>query len=192
MKHEKTDFKSIYGHSIIHCFNFGDHEEDNILVIEKDGYQKSKLVRLQSACYTAEIFRATDCDCHEQLDQSLKMIHSDGGLLIYMLCDGRGAGLLTKFKALSMWNESQIDTHDAYKKMNINVDPRTYDRLQPIVDYFNLNEVNLLTNNPRKVDGFVNLGCKVNRISLEVACHLDANEYLRTKKIKMGHLFKAF
>ena len=62
-------------------------------------------VRIQSACYTAEIFRSTDCDCHAQLETSLSKIGSDGGLLVYMLCDGRGAGLLTKRFVVWSWDE---------------------------------------------------------------------------------------
>lgn len=189
MDHVTTPFRSIYGSGTFHCFSYGNHEEDNILAIESGNFTDSKLVRVQSACYTAEIFRSTDCDCHQQLDTSLKEVFKKGGLVVYMLCDGRGAGLLTKVKALKMWEEEKIDTHDAYKTMGIKPDPRTYDRLGEVFKYFNLSDVKLLTNNPRKVAGLEQLGIKVDRVPLEVACHKDAIPYLETKRIKLGHLY---
>ena len=188
MNHVLTPFRSLYGSGIFHCFSFGTHEEDNILVIEAPGYEKTGLVRVQSACYTAEIFRSTDCDCHQQLESSLEQIFKEGGLVIYMLCDGRGAGLLTKVRAVQMWEDLKIDTHDAYQKMGVIPDPRTYDRLKDIVEYFKLLHVKLLTNNPRKIDGLAKLGLTVTREPLIVKCHADAKEYLETKKNKMGHL----
>lgn len=188
MEHVATPFRSAFGTGIFHCFSFGLHEEDNILVIEAPGYKDSNLLRVQSACYTAEIFRSTDCDCHQQLESSLKQIFLRGGLVVYMLCDGRGAGLLTKVRALKMWEEQKIDTHDAYQRMGVDVDPRKYDRLREVVNHFNLTKVNLLTNNPRKVSGLESLGLVVNRIDLIVECHTDATDYLNTKRTKMGHL----
>lgn len=55
------------------------HEEDNILVLHNCSYEELPLVRVQSACYTAEIFRSLDCDCHAQLSVSQQKI-SNGGL----------------------------------------------------------------------------------------------------------------
>jgi GTP cyclohydrolase II len=189
MEYEKTKFRSIYGEGTLHCFNNGPHEEDNILVIEPEKKSSKVLVRVQSACYTAEIFRSTDCDCHQQLDESLKQIFNSGGLCIYMLCDGRGAGLLKKIKALNFWETEGIDTHEAYKRMGIETDPRTYEKLKPIFEQFKITDIELLTNNPRKIAGLQQLGLTVSRRPLEVDCHRDAKPYLETKKNKMGHLF---
>ena len=89
----QTLLETHYGSFEISCFSWGAHEEDDILCARNPVHGEIPLVRVQSACYTAEIFRSLDCDCHEQLDESLKRIARDGGLLVYMLCDGRGAGL---------------------------------------------------------------------------------------------------
>lgn len=187
MEHVVSPFRSMYGSGNFHCFSFGPHEEDNILAIEAGDYKATNLVRVQSACYTAEIFRSTDCDCHEQLDESLKQIFLSGGLLIYMLCDGRGAGLLPKVRALKMWEEKKIDTYDAYVSMNLDVDPRTYGNLSSVFSHFEITKVRLLTNNPRKVSELEKLGLSVERVGIEVACHSDASPYLETKRVKFGH-----
>ena len=104
-EHAVSPIDTTYGRAKLHCFCFGPHEEDNVLVFDcldrLDGDQRP-LVRVQSACYTAEIFRSTDCDCHEQLDRSMARIHAEGGALAYMICDGRGAGLLTKIRGLAL------------------------------------------------------------------------------------------
>src|SRR5215469_16569957 len=91
-----TELTTKFGVFELHCFSWGLHEEDNILCLVKRPLGPAALTRVQSACYTAEIFRSLDCDCHEQLTQSMQRIAIEGGLLIYMLCDGRGAGLLRK------------------------------------------------------------------------------------------------
>lgn len=187
MEHVYTPFRSLYGEGTFHCFSFGPHEEDNILVIQPL-MPDLEFIRVQSACYTAEIFRSTDCDCHEQLDTSLKLIFEKGGLVVYMLCDGRGAGLLPKVRALKMWEEQSIDTHDAYKKMGIEPDPRNYERLKEIFNYFKIVSLRLLTNNPRKVSAIETMGFQVERVSIEVECHSDAIPYLETKRIKFHHM----
>lgn len=190
MEHVGTPFRSVHGEGNFHCFSFGPHEEDNILVIEAGDYRASGLVRVQSACYTAEIFRSTDCDCHQQLETSLKLVFQNGGLVIYMLCDGRGAGLFIKIKALKMWEEMKIDTHDAYKILGVQPDPRNYERLAGVFSFFKLDSIKLLTNNPRKISGIEALGLSITRVPLEVEYHNDAVPYLETKRIKLGHLLK--
>lgn len=188
MEHATSTIKTIYGKSKLHCFSFGPHEEQNLLVIEAGEYRKSKIVRLQSACYTSEIFRSTDCDCHEQLHSALARIHNEGGLLIYMLCDGRGAGLLTKIKGLSLGLTDGLDTYDAYAKLGVSADPREYGQAAEVLRYFKLTEIKLLTNNPRKILGLSKLGINASRMAHEFPATADSCRYLMTKKEKGGHL----
>jgi len=52
------------------------------------------LVRVHSHCLAGDIFGATLCDCHELLDNSLRMIAEAGqGALIYLHNAGRGFGI---------------------------------------------------------------------------------------------------
>jgi GTP cyclohydrolase II len=189
-EHASCNFESHYGRAQLHVYAFGDHEEDNILCIDarKPGDQDATLVRVQSACYTAEIFRSTDCDCHEQLDESLKLIHSQGGLLVYMICDGRGAGLLTKVRGLALGDTADLDTFDAYERLGVAPDPRNYDRVAEVLRSLGVTNMRLLTNNPRKTDGLASAGIGVTRVPLEIAPTEGSRRYLRTKQLKFGHL----
>jgi GTP cyclohydrolase II len=123
---EKAPLDTIHGRFNFYCFSWGPHEEDHVLCIVNEPLGSAPLVRIQSACYTAEIFRSLDCDCHEQLEVSFRRISAEGGLLIYMLCDGRGAGLLKKVRGLGLGHTHGLDTADAYAAMGIDQDLREY------------------------------------------------------------------
>lgn len=190
--HELTQLRTIYGTFDFHCFAWGPHEEDNVLCQVKRPLSRRPLVRVQSACYTAEIFRSTDCDCHEQLDRSLKLIADEGGVLIYMLCDGRGAGLLNKVRGLALGTSEGLDTHDAYLRLGISLDDRSYERAAYVLRVLNISQLSLLTNNPRKIKGLEDQGLDVIRAPLEIPATEQSRHYLRTKTLKMGHLMRQF
>lgn len=143
---------------------------------------------MQSACYTAEIFRSTDCDCHEQLDASLFRVHQEGGAVVYMLCDGRGAGLLTKIKGMALGASAGLDTADAYAQLGTPADPRDYGRVAAVLGALKLTDIRLLTNNPRKVAGLAEHGIAVVREELLIKPTAQSFPYLRTKQAKLGHL----
>lgn len=190
--HEGTQLRTVYGTFEFHCFAWGPHEEDNVLCQVKRPLPERPLVRVQSACYTAEIFRSTDCDCHEQLDGSLSRIADEGGVLIYMLCDGRGAGLLNKVRGLSLGISEGLDTHDAYLRLGIPLDDRSYERAAYVLRTLRLSQVALLTNNPRKIKGLEEQGLDVVRAPLEIPATEESRPYLRAKTLKMGHLMNQF
>lgn len=193
-EHADCRFDSNYGCARLHCFAFGPHEEDNILCVEvaKHGREgSSTLVRVQSACYTGEIFRASDCDCHEQLHRSLELIHKEGGLFVYMIADGRGAGLLTKIRGLALGDSEGLDTFDAYAALNVAPDPRSYGRVQTVLRSFNPHHITLLTNNPRKLEGVAGTGIPVERLPLDIPPTVGSRSYLDTKRLKFGHLLRS-
>lgn len=192
MEIESCNIESWYGNFTLYCFNYGKHEDENVLCFVSKKEYKIPIVRIQSACFTAEIFRSKDCDCHEQLESSLKIINEDGGLLIYLLQDGRGAGIFKKIKGLKLGETHGLNTAEAYDRLNIERDPRRYDSLKEVVEYFKLKEVQLLTNNPRKIKGLEELGVKVNRIPLEIEPTEFSEPYLKTKKKELGHMFKKY
>jgi GTP cyclohydrolase II len=187
-----TEIKTEYGDFDFYCFTFGDHEEDNLLCLLNGDLDDRPIVRIQSACYTAEIFKSKDCDCHEQLVESLDMIAEQGGLLIYMLCDGRGAGLQTKVRGLELGQTKGLDTAEAYDELGVERDPRDYSRVASVLQHFDVNMLRLLTNNPRKVRGLENEGLTVSRLPLEIPATDHSRDYLKTKTKKMGHMMEQF
>ncbi|GAB1045593.1 MAG: hypothetical protein SPiBPW_39640 [Shewanella algae] len=189
---ERTRITTKYGEFDFYCFNWGEHEEDNVLVLVNPSYTSVPLVRVQSACYTAEIFRSLDCDCHAQLSESQKRISKEGGYLIYMLCDGRGAGLLSKLKGMELGFTHGLDTSDAYHHLGLEQDPREYSRVSQILESFDLSQIRLLTNNPRKVEGIKLSNIAVSREPLEIESTPHSAPYLKTKASKMGHMLSEF
>lgn len=187
-----TKLETHYGKFDFICYSWGGHEEDNILCLLNLRGTQNVLTRIQSACYTAEIFRSLDCDCHEQLDESIKRVHLEGGVVIYMLCDGRGAGLLNKVKGLELGRIKGLDTSDAYKELNIPQDPREYSRVVEVLNDLHIGSIRLLTNNPRKVEGVASAGIDVIREPLEITATEHSKNYLQTKTLKMGHLMRQF
>ena len=191
-KVESTVINTKFGEFDFYCFSWGLHEEDNILVLKNGSLDNYPLVRIQSACYTAEIFKSLDCDCHAQLSESQRVISDCGGLLIYMLCDGRGAGLLNKIKGMDLGITHGLDTSDAYHHLGLEQDPRDYKRANEILSYFGIDKLKLLTNNPRKVEGLASNGVEVLREPLEIISTKSSESYLKTKALKMGHMLKEF
>jgi GTP cyclohydrolase II len=187
-----TKLNTAYGDFDFFCYSWGPHEEDNILCMANLKSTTDVLMRVQSACYTAEIFRSKDCDCHEQLDASLHRIAAEGGILIYMLCDGRGAGLLNKVKGLELGRTQHLDTSEAYAALGLEQDPRHYDRVVEVIKDLKINSVRLLTNNPRKVAGLADGGIEVKRQPLEILATDSSRPYLETKALKMDHMMSQF
>lgn len=178
----------MFGRFEFFCFSWGSAEQDNVLVALKPPLVTPTLLRVQSACYTGEIFRSHDCDCHEQLEGSLRRIGSEGGLFVYMLCDGRGAGLYNKVLGLELTRTRGLDTSEAYRLLGLEQDPRTYERVVHVLRHFRVQSVRLLTNNPRKVAGLAQGGLTVVREPLQIEPTIHSAAYLLTKQLKMGHL----
>lgn len=191
-KYQQCKFKSKYGDFEYYCFNWGEREEDNILCLKSNKVVAVPFVRIQSACFTAEILRSVDCDCHEQLEYSLNLINEQGGYIIYLLKDGRGAGIYQKSMGLRISQEKHIDTAEAYEQMGINLDPRVYNRVIEVLNFFDITQLNLLTNNPRKINQLQDAGIIVDRIPIEIAPTPESLPYLKAKKSKLGHLFSKY
>lgn len=115
------------------------------------------LVRVHSSCLTSECLMAIDCDCAAQLNESLAMIGSVGrGVVIYLMQEGRGAGLTAKARDRMIVQASghRLTTFDAYAEMGLPSDLRRYDCLGPMAHSLGIRgPIELLTNNPEKAEG---------------------------------------
>ena len=146
-------------------------------------------VRIHSECFTGDVLGSRRCDCGEQLDMALKIINEAGlGVLIYLRQEGRGIGLLKKLQAYNLQDEG-LDTVDANIHLGHLADEREYSMAAEILNILEIKSIDLITNNPSKIDEIKKLGIQVDeRIPIETAYHQDNVDYLQTKAEKMSHI----
>ena len=146
------------------------------------------LVRVHSECLTGDVFSSTRCDCGPQLRAALDAIVEKGwGALLYLRQEGRGIGLHAKIQAYHLQDQG-ADTLDANLMLGHPADARDYAIAANILADLGVEQVNLLTNNPEKVDQLTNHGIQVaSRTPLIVGVGAKNRDYLATKGERMGH-----
>lgn len=147
------------------------------------------LVRMHSECLTGDALGSVRCDCAQNLQSALSMIARDGrGVLVYMRQEGRGIGLRQKIRAYKL-QESGYDTVDANLKLGYKMDERDYGIGAQILSDLGARKIRLITNNPSKRVGLEAYGIEiVERVPMPVQANPHNIDYLRTKRLRMGHL----
>lgn len=189
-----ADFPTRWGKFRIHGFRAesaadGDVEEAVALVMG-DVHSVPPLVRVHSQCLTGDVFHSLRCDCRQQLEMALSMIAGLGsGILIYEQQEGRGIGLMAKLQAYAL-QDSGLDTVEANERLGFKADHRDFALPGEMLKALGVTRVRLLSNNPEKVEALERAGIEVvERVPCEVTPSPHAEEYLKTKKEKLGHLF---
>jgi len=183
---------TVYGDFRIHAYRSDVTGDENVaLVMGEIDPEEPTLVRVHSQCLTGDIFGSCRCDCGPQLEQALNHIASEGkGVLLYLLQEGRGIGLLNKLRAYEL-QEQGHDTVEANERLGFRPDQRDYGIGAQILRDLGVRKMRLMTNNPSKYVGLHGYGLEiVERLSLEVPPTESTRAYLRTKREKLGHLLK--
>lgn len=164
--------------------------EEAVALVMGDIHSAPPLVRIHSQCLTGDVFHSMRCDCRQQLELALSMITEAGaGILIYEQQEGRGIGLMAKLQAYELQDRG-FDTVEANVELGYDNDYREYKLPAEVLRQLGVSQVRLISNNPDKVSALENAGIKVvERVSAEVEAYEYSENYLRTKKEKMGHLF---
>jgi GTP cyclohydrolase II len=191
-----ADFPTRWGKFRIYGFrgystSDGDRRvEEAVALLMGDVKSRPPLVRVHSQCLTGDVFHSLRCDCRQQLELSLSMIGEEGaGILIYEQQEGRGIGLMPKLQAYEL-QDSGLDTVEANERLGFKADHRDFNLPGDILKALGVTRVRLLSNNPDKVEALERAGIRVvERVPCEVTPSPHAEEYLRTKKEKLGHLF---
>ncbi len=147
------------------------------------------LIRVHSECLTGDLFHSQRCECGEQLITAMKMIEKEGrGAVIYLRQEGRGIGLANKLHAYKL-QEQGVDTDDANIQLGFSADKRDYGIGAQIIRDLGLRQVRILTNNPKKVSRLEVYGIKVvEQLPLEAKAGPHNKQYLKTKKVRFGHI----
>ena len=150
------------------------------------------LVRVHSQCLTGDIFGSARCDCGLQLELALERIAAAGrGVLLYLLQEGRGIGLLNKLRAYEL-QDGGHDTVEANERLGFRADQRDYGIGAQILRDLGVRRMRLMTNNPAKYVALAGYGLEiVERVPLEIPPTAATRDYLRTKRDKLGHLLQA-
>jgi 3,4-dihydroxy 2-butanone 4-phosphate synthase/GTP cyclohydrolase II len=166
-----------------------DAEEHIALVMGDIKPDEPTLVRVHSQCTTGDIFGSLRCDCGPQMDMALEAIAKEGkGVFLYMRQEGRGIGLHNKIRAYAL-QDSGMDTVEANVELGFAPDLRWYGIGAQILADLGVKKLKLLTNNPKKVVGLEAYGLElVDRVPIVVPPNPENQQYLETKRLKMGHL----
>ena len=172
-----------YGTFNIQAFKEADKEH---LAIYTDDLGENPIVRVHSECLTGDALGSKKCDCGEQLAFSQQLIATKGGMIIYHRQEGRNIGLVGKVNAYALQDQG-LDTVEANHQLGFKADERTYEIVEFILDHFEIKKIQLLTNNPTKIDSLKNVEI-TRRIPILIESNPYNEEYLQVKKTQMGHL----
>ncbi len=163
---------------------------DSHLALIKGKWEKDEpvMVRVHSSCVTGDIFGSCRCDCGPQLHAAMRLVEKEGkGVVLYMNQEGRGIGLLNKLKAYKL-QENGLDTVQANIELGFKMDERDYGVGAQILRDLEISKLRLISNNPKKRAGLEGYGLEiVEAIPLEMEPNVHNQNYLETKRDKMGH-----
>lgn len=163
---------------------------EHVALVKGDIASKANvLVRMHSECLTGDVFGSMRCDCGEQLAAAMKQIDEEGaGAIVYLRQEGRGIGLGNKLKAYQLQDQG-MDTVEANEHLGFRPDLRDYGIGAQILLDLGLHSIRLLTNNPKKIVGLDGYDIEITgREALQVIPGEHNEQYLETKRAKMGHI----
>ncbi len=160
------------------------------VALVKGSWEKDEpvLVRVHSSCATGDIFGSLRCECGEQLHKAMMAVEMEGkGAIVYLNQEGRGIGLMSKISAYKLQEEG-LDTVDANLHLGFRADERDYGVGASILRELGITKMRLMTNNPVKRVALEGYGLEVvENVPIEIETNKYNEEYMRTKKERMGH-----
>lgn len=179
-----------YGRMRVVVYHEAGTPHEHCAIIHGDVRGKDNvLLRVHSECFTGEVLHSLKCDCREQLDNAMRAIaQEESGMVIYLRQEGRGIGLGNKIRAYALQDQHGADTVDANRLLGFGDDLRRYHVATAILAELDIDSVRLLTNNPEKVEALRAEGVEVERVPVHIELGVHAEDYLQTKRKRMGHL----
>ena len=185
-----AELPSRFGQFHIVAFENNRDGKEHVAITKGDVIGASNVpVRLHSECLTGDVIGSLRCDCRDQLEAALKKIgQMEKGVVLYLRQEGRGIGLTNKIRAYSLQDEG-LDTVEANLALGFRDDERDYAVAAHMLMSLRIKSVQLMTNNPKKINQLESYGIKVNG---RIPHIMEPNEhnrfYLETKAAKSGHM----
>jgi GTP cyclohydrolase II len=179
-----------FGNFHIIAFENNRDGKDHVAITHGDVIGASNVpVRLHSECLTGDALGSLRCDCRDQLETALKAIgQMDRGLVLYLRQEGRGIGLTNKIRAYSLQDQG-LDTVEANLALGFRDDERDYAVAAHMLMSLKIDSIQLMTNNPKKIDQLRQYGIQVNGRIPHIMLPNEYNRfYLETKAAKSGHM----
>jgi len=179
-----------WGASRIMVFGHDDDDPLPHVALAFDPFDPTKVVnlRIHSECFTGDVLHSLRCECGSQLDKACQYLAQHGGLLLYARQEGRGIGLTNKIRAYALQDQG-LNTVEANLRLGFDADMRQYQDVVHILQILQINKVQLLTNNPDKVQALERAGITViQRIPLLGHTCAHNYRYLLDKKEHLGHI----
>lgn len=168
----------------------GDSEHVAIVVGQPD-LGRPVPVRLHSACLTGDLLGSLRCDCGDQLRIGVERLAETGGVLLYLSQEGRGTGLANKLRAYRL-QDAGLDTIDADRCLGFSADERDFGPAVTMLKQLGISRIQLLTNNPHKIDVMRRGGLDVvDRVALLAPVNPRNARYVQTKQQRAGHYAQA-
>ncbi len=185
-----------WGQFVIHGFEDLETGKEHVALVLGElhaaestaGEEEPLLCRIHSECLTGDCLFSLRCDCGAQLRCAMESIAKAGrGMILYLRQEGRGIGLLNKIKAYAL-QDSGADTVEANEQLGFEADSREYKICKPMLEYFQVRSIRLMTNNPRKVAALQEMGIEVEIVPIHTGSNPHNESYLAVKVDKLGHI----
>jgi GTP cyclohydrolase II len=146
------------------------------------------LTRLHSECLTGDALGSLRCDCRDQLEAAMAALGQvETGVLLYLRQEGRGIGLVNKIRAYALQDQG-LDTVDANLALGFRDDERDYAIAAHMLHALGVASIELMTNNPRKIEQLRQYGVAVSgRVPHVLPPNRHNRFYLETKANRSGH-----
>lgn len=185
-----ADLPTRFGDFQIVAFENNRDGKDHIAIVRGDVTGAENVaVRLHSECLTGDALGSLRCDCRDQLEAALTAIgRLDKGIVLYLRQEGRGIGLKNKIRAYAL-QDYGMDTVEANLALGFRDDERDYAVAAHMLNSLKVKSIQLMTNNPRKINDLKRLGINVaGRLPHILPANPHNEFYLRTKAEKSGHM----
>ncbi len=134
------------------------HGRQHLAFVKGDIVSKNLIpVRVHSECVLGDSFGSLRCECGKLLHQGLEYISKHGGIFLYMRQVDPEMDLARKMEAYA--SEDAKASRDSHH--GLFMDARTYGIGAQILFDLGVRRLNLLTNNPKRIQGLEGYGIKI-------------------------------